>query len=86
MEELIGKKVVIDTDSSFIYLGKLLEIARDSYILEDVDVHDKNDIEITKEKYVHDSTRTGVKKNRNKVYVIKERVVSLSALDDVISF
>ena len=86
MEELIGKEVVVDTDTSFIYLGTLEEIQKDSMVLTDVDVHDRHDIETTKEKYILDTRRFGVKHNRKKVYVVRERIVSVSELGDIIKF
>ncbi len=86
MQELIGKEVVVDTSTSFIYLGILEEIRDDCLILSSVDVHDRNDIEISKEKYVLDTRRFGIKENRRKVFVIRDRVVSLSEIEDVIKF
>ena len=54
--------------------------------MSEVDVHDRNDIEISKEKYVLDTRRFGIKKNRKKVYIIRDRVISISEIEDIIKF
>ena len=86
MKELIGKVVVVDTDASWVYVGRLESIDNDSVLLTGVDAHDKNDIEISKEKYILDTRRHGVKDNRKKTYVLRNRVVSICDLEDVVKF
>lgn len=86
MDELIGKEVVVDTESSFVFIGILEEISNDSFIMSEVDVHDRTDIAITKEKYVLDSRLYGIKKNREKVYIMRDKIISVSNLEDVIKF
>lgn len=86
MEELRGKEVVVDTDASYIYIGILGSITGDCLIMEKTDVHDKNDLGMSKEKYVLETRRHGIKENRHKVYVLKERIVSVSLLEDVLEF
>ena len=78
-----GKKVVLDTRSSWIYIGILEEVRGDCVVLTDVDVHDNTDITTTKEIYVLESKKTGVKSNREKVYVNLNFLISFSALEDV---
>lgn len=86
MEQLIGKKVVIDTDTSYVYIGILSGISSDCLVMEKADVHDRNDIEMSKEKYILETRRFGVKENRTKVYILRERVISVSLLEDVLKF
>ena len=60
-------------------------MADDKYlVLEHADVHDLRDTNTTRELYVVDSKRLGIRKNRERVLVRIEEIVSISALDDVI--
>jgi hypothetical protein len=86
MKELIGRTVVVDTATSYLYIGDLAEVNADCVVLTQVDVHDRKDIDISKERYILDSRRHGVKPNRERTFVLREHVVSISALDDVIKF
>jgi len=86
MEKLKGRKVVVDTDSSYIYIGILADMTGDCLIMEETDVHDKNDLGMSKEKYVLETRRYGIKENRHRVYVLRDRVVSVSPLEDVLEF
>ena len=47
-------------------------------------MHDLRDTTTTRELYVIDSRRLGIRTNRERVLVRLEEIVSLSALDDVI--
>lgn len=84
MEELLGKVVVIDVESPFVYVGKLLEIREKSLVLKQADAHDLRDSTTTREIYVRDARVHGIQANRKLVYVRTDRIVSISALDDVI--
>jgi small nuclear ribonucleoprotein (snRNP)-like protein len=83
-EKLIGQEVVLDVVSQYVYLGTLTG-ADDKYIvLERADVHDLRDTKTTRELYVLDSRRYGIRSNRDRVLVRLDEVVSQSALTDVI--
>lgn len=83
---LVGQVVVVDTSSPFVYLGTLARVDEDFLVLKDVDAHDCNEGPSTKEQYVMDTKRFGVKANRKEVSVRKAAVVSVSRVDDVITF
>jgi len=83
-DTLIGREVVIDVVSPYVYLGKLTGHDGKFLVLERADVHDLRDATTTRELYVIDSRRLGVRANRERVLVRIEEIVSLSALDDVI--
>ncbi len=83
--ELIGKIVVVDTDSSMIAIGRLNSVDSDSIMLEDVDFHDRSDAHSSKELYIINIKKLGVKPNRKKVYILRERIVAISELDDFIA-
>ena len=85
-ELLVGKTVVVDTDSRFVYLGRLDRVEMEFLVMKDVDVHDRRESPSTKEQYIMDTKRFGVKPNRREVSVRKTMVVSVSSLDDILPF
>ena len=85
-EQFVGKVVVVDTDSMFVYLGTLDRVEDHFVVLKDVDAHDRRESPSTKEQYVMDTKKFGVKPNRREVNVRKQLIVSISKLDDVLGF
>jgi len=85
-EPLVGKVVVVDTDSMFVYLGTLDRVEDQFVVLKDVDAHDRRESPSTKEQYIMDTKKFGVKPNRREVKVRKELIVSISKLDDILGF
>lgn len=83
---LTGKVVVVDTDSAFVYLGTLARVEDHFVVLTDVDAHDRHESTSTKEQYIMECKRFGVKPNRKEVSVRKSVIVSVSKLDDVITY
>ena len=86
LEQYLKQKIVLDTRSSWIYIGVLEAVTESSAVLSEVDVHDSKATSSSKELYVLESKTTGIKANRNLVYVNLDYVVSFSALDDVKQF
>ena len=86
LNQFTGKKVVLDTRTSWVYVGMLSEITAGCAVLTEVDVHDGRDTSTTNEVYVMESKSTGVIANRGKVFVNLEYIVSFSLLKDVKSF
>ena len=86
LEQYLKQKIVLDTRSSWMYIGVLEAVTESSAVLSEVDVHDSKATSTSKELYVLESKTTGIKANRNLVYVNLDYVVSFSALDDVIQF
>ncbi|MCP3872868.1 MAG: hypothetical protein GY699_06900 [Desulfobacteraceae bacterium] len=86
LKEFIKKTVVIDTQSSMIYVGVLEKVTDNCVVLSDVDVHDNTDTSTSKERYIFETKTTGIKSNRNLVYIKLDVVVSFSLLDDIKKF
>ena len=84
-ERLISKAVVLDTGTSTVYVGTLLEVTEHAFVLEQADIHDCHDGHASPESYVADAGREGVTPNRNNIVVMRSRIMSVSALDDIIS-
>jgi hypothetical protein len=84
--DYFGKEVVLDTRGPMVFIGRLEKADAVFYSLADVDVHDLSEGRTTKEKYVLEARKYGVRKNRAAVLVRREEVVSLSRLEDVIEY
>ena len=83
LKQYLKKKIVLDTSSAWIYIGLHEKIMENCVVLSDVDVHDSKGTSTSKELYVLDSKKTGVKSNRNRAYINLDYVVSFSSLDDI---
>lgn len=86
LKKLHNKEVVIDTSTSFLYLGTLKNIEDNWLTLIEADAHDINDSQCTKEKYIQDSLATGIKHNRNSCVIDLNKVTSISLLSEVKKF
>ena len=84
LDELTGRDVVLDASSPYVYVGTLVGRDHRYLILDNADVHDLRDTTTTRELYVLQSKRHGIRANRKRVLVRREEIVSLSALDDVL--
>ena len=78
--------IVVDTSSDFIFIGKLMDIDEYFVTLVEADVHDRRESPSMNEKYIMDSKMYGVRCNRRRVHIRLDRVISISALDDVIEY
>jgi hypothetical protein len=86
LEKHVKQKIVVDTRSSWIYIGVLEDVLDGAVELSDVDVHENNDTGTTKEVYIIESKGAGVIPNRDKVYINMEYIVSFSLLSDIKHF
>jgi len=86
LKDYVGHKVVLDTDSLHLYVGTLASVDDWFYELADVDVHDTTSTSTTRDLYIINVQKYGVKQNRNRVLIRRDRVVSLSKLDDVTEY
>ncbi|MBI5366095.1 MAG: hypothetical protein HZA54_03585 [Planctomycetes bacterium] len=82
----VGHNVVIDTRSNFVYLGKVISCDRWFVDLSELDVHDRNEGHSTNEKYVMEARKYGVKVNRRAASIVKEQIVSISRLADIVEY
>ncbi len=86
LEKFLKQPIVLDTRSSWLYIGVLEEVTGNSAVLSGVDVHHSGDTTTSKELYVMESKITGIKSNRNLVYVNLDYIVSFSPLEEVKHF
>ena len=81
-----GQVLVVDTDSDYLYIGRLQGVSGAFIILEEADVHDRRESTSMNEKYVLESKKYGVRSNRREVHIRFQRVVSYSLLEDVVEY
>jgi small nuclear ribonucleoprotein (snRNP)-like protein len=86
LDGFLNKDVVLDTRGAILYLGKLSKVLDHFYELVDADVHDVVEGRTSKELYVMEARKHGVKKNRKSVFVRKIEIISISRLEDVIEY
>jgi hypothetical protein len=84
LEELMGEKIVVDLRSTFVCLGTLQRADEHFLELKNVDLHDLRDTETTRELYVAESKATGIKRNRRRVLLVRNEIVAMCRLDDIV--
>ena len=86
LKDFIGKEVVLDTRGPLVYVGRLERVDEHFYSLADVDVHDMSEGHSTKERYILEARRFGVRRNRLSTLVRRLEVISISRLEDVVEY
>lgn len=86
LESLLGKTVVIDLRSTYVCLGMLVGCDAQFLELHDADLHDFRDSPASREVYVYDSVRLGIRRNRSRVLIRRDEVVALTRFDDIATF
>ncbi len=85
-KDLVGERVVVDTDSTKLVVGTLEEAGAHFIALAEADLHDMRDSRVTSEVYTLEACKYGVHANRRRVFVRTDRVVCVSRLKDVIDY
>ncbi len=84
-DELVGREVVLDTAGPIIYLGRLVACDERGFSLEEADLHNASEGHATREQYIAESAREGIRVNRRRIFVLRQAVYSISALADVVT-
>jgi hypothetical protein len=84
LNALLGCEVVLDTAGSVFYLGRLVAHDQSGFLLADADVRNTDEGHASREQYIVESRRDGIRVNRTRVFVLRQTVVSVSALADVV--
>lgn len=85
LAELVGRNVVLDTQGSILYLGRLVEVHEAGIWLEEADVHDCTEGHAGKELYLAEAAHYGIRVNRRRVFVLRSSILSVSAIEDVVT-
>ena len=83
LNELIGQVVVIDLRSPFVCLGTLAGLDAAFFDVVDADLHDLRDSTATREIYVYDSHRVGIRRNRERVLIRRDEIVAIARFSDI---
>ncbi len=83
-DEFRGQEVVLDVVSQYVIIGTLEGIDTHFATLTDADCHDLRDSKTTRDLYVLQARRHGIRPNRQRLSVRQNEIVSLSRLVDVI--
>jgi len=85
----LNRRVVLDTQGSFLFIGNLVAWDGRGYWLDDADVHDCSEGHASKEEYVNiarELDRQGSRHiNRRRVFVERRSIICVSALEDVVT-
>jgi hypothetical protein len=83
LARLVGQAVVIDLSSPYVCLGTLTGVDREFLELTDADLHDFRDSPATREVYVYNSARVGIRRNRARVLIRRDEVVAVTRFEDI---
>jgi hypothetical protein len=83
LDEMIGRKVVIDCRSPYVILGTLEQADEKFFKLKNADLHDLRDSDSTRENYVAAAVLTGIKRNRKHMLLVRDEVVAIACIEDV---
>ncbi len=83
LEEMVGQVVVLDLRSSYVCLGTLEAVDPLFFVVLDADLHDFRDSPASREVYVYDSARLGIRRNRARVLIRRDEVVAIARFDDI---
>lgn len=75
--------MVVDLAGPFLCLGRLEAVDPGFLTLTDADFHDLRDSNTTRESYVIDSRRVGIRRNRARVLVKLSEVVAVTKFEDI---
>ena len=84
LSRLVGQVVVVDLASSYVCLGTLVGLDRTFLELVDADLHDFRDSTATREVYIYDSVRLGIRRNRARVLLRLDEVVAVTRFADIL--
>ena len=83
LDALVGQLVILDLKSSYVCLGRLAGFDPLFFELTDADLHDFRDSTATREVYVYDSARLGIRRNRARILVRRDEVIAVARFDDI---
>jgi hypothetical protein len=83
LSRLIGQVVVVDLNAPYVCLGTLVHLDAAFLELADADLHDLRDSAATREVYVYDSVRLGIRRNRARVLLARNEVVAITRFADI---
>ncbi len=80
----VSKVVVLDTATSWIYIGTFDSEDDSYYYLSNADAFDISEINMTKHEYILKVKKDGLVVNRRNIIVHKEKIIALTLLEDIV--
>lgn len=80
---IVGQMIVVDLRSPYVCLGTLAGFDREFLEIHDADLHDFRDSPATREVYVYDSVRLGIRRNRARVHLRRDEIVAIARFSDI---
>ncbi|MCZ2343454.1 MAG: hypothetical protein LC104_16920 [Bacteroidales bacterium] len=84
LEEFLHQKVVIDFRGEYVCLGTLKSVSGEFLEVRNADLHDLRDTLTSRENYIAEAVRTGVKRNRKRVLIRQSEVVAVALIADIV--
>lgn len=78
----VGTVVVCDLDEFYLVIGRLEQASDDHLLFADADLHDHREANSTKDVYILESRKLGVRVNRHRLAVPRRRLVAISRLEE----
>jgi hypothetical protein len=85
-QPFVGHNLVLDTRGELLYIGRLEKVGDWFLTLKEADVHDLTASRTSKEVYLIEAAKHGIKRNRHEVMIRKREIVSFSLLEQVIKY
>jgi hypothetical protein len=85
LKTYVGAVVVCDLDELYVVIGTLRDFDEHHLTFSEADLHDHRESNSTKEVYVLESRKIGVRVNRSHLSVPMRRLVAISRLDEVLA-
>ena len=83
LKPYVGAAVVCDLDEFYMVIGVLAELGSDHLLFTEADLHDHREANSTKEVYVLETRKLGVRANRKRLAIPLRRLVAISRLDEI---
>jgi len=83
-ETYLNKKIVVDTSTSWIYIGTFISEDEKYLILEKADAYDISETTLSKQEYLLRVKQDGIVANREKVKILKDKIVAITILEDIL--
>ncbi len=85
LQRFVGKQVVADLGENYLIVGTLDHFSNEHVSFADADLHDHREGNSTKEIYILETVKFGVRVNRQRVDIPRRQLVAISLLSDIAS-
>ena len=83
LNQFKGQEVIIEIGDGFTVFGTLSDYTPTALIIEKADLHDQKEANSSRDIYALETSDLGIRVNRKRVFIPRERLIALSLLSDV---